>query len=216
MSVWLPRQSLPSSLLTRRVFGRHVHPRVLTVYHLAQSSRTASLTYPLLPRQFSTRSSLQAENQRKASTSSTPEHSQLHDGPTAEPKNPLPPTTPPAKDISVAKAPLATRVWKKVKHEAQHYWHGSKLLVSEVRISARLQWKLLHGASLTRRERRQVSRKPCDYAYFSAESTFRVVETHDPRLASAHTIRRLCHRTLYGTFASCRTEAVPKYAAFNV
>ena len=52
-------------------------------------------------------------------------------------------------------APLMTRAWKKVKHEAAHYWHGSKLLVSEVRISARLQWKILHGESLTRRERRQ-------------------------------------------------------------
>ena len=43
-----------------------------------------------------------------------------------------------------------------MKHEAQHYWHGSKLLAKEVRISGRLQWKILHGESLTRRERRQV------------------------------------------------------------
>jgi hypothetical protein len=56
----------------------------------------------------------------------------------------------------VVTAPLPTRVWKKVKHEAAHYWHGSKLLVSEVRISTRLQWKILHGENLTRRERRQV------------------------------------------------------------
>ena len=60
-----------------------------------------------------------------------------------------------AKDDSV-KAALPTRIWNKVKHEAAHYWHGSKLLVSEVRISARLQWKILHGETLTRRERRQV------------------------------------------------------------
>ena len=53
--------------------------------------------------------------------------------------------------------PLATRVWEKVKHEAHHYWSGTKLLVSEVRISARLQWKILQGETLTRRERRQVS-----------------------------------------------------------
>jgi LETM1 and EF-hand domain-containing protein 1, mitochondrial len=55
------------------------------------------------------------------------------------------------------KEPLGTRIWKKVKHEAQHYWHGSKLLVSEVRISSKLQWKILHGEPLTRRERRQAS-----------------------------------------------------------
>ncbi|KAI6032551.1 LETM1-like protein-domain-containing protein [Pisolithus marmoratus] len=69
----------------------------------------------------------------------------------SEQPKPLPPT--PKED-----APLLTRVWKKVKHEAQHYWHGSKLLVSGVRISARLQWKILHGESLTRRERRQLKR----------------------------------------------------------
>jgi LETM1 and EF-hand domain-containing protein 1 len=57
---------------------------------------------------------------------------------------------------AVPQEPLGTRVWKKVKHEAQHYWHGSKLLVSEVRISSRLQWKILQGDTLTRRERRQV------------------------------------------------------------
>ena len=63
----------------------------------------------------------------------------------------------PPQPPSIPQAPLSTRIWKKVKHEAQHYWHGSKLLAAEVRISARLQWKLLHGESLTRRERRQVS-----------------------------------------------------------
>ncbi|KAK2466966.1 hypothetical protein APHAL10511_001224 [Amanita phalloides] len=60
------------------------------------------------------------------------------------------------------KAPLTTRVWKKVKHEAQHYWHGTKLLVSEVRISSKLQWKILQGESLTRRERRQLRRTTQD------------------------------------------------------
>ena len=59
--------------------------------------------------------------------------------------------------IQTPTAPLPTRVWKKVKHEAQHYWHGSKLLVSDVRIASKLQWKILHGDTLTRRERRQVS-----------------------------------------------------------
>ncbi|KAH9063824.1 LETM1-domain-containing protein [Lactarius deliciosus] len=43
----------------------------------------------------------------------------------------------------------------KIKHEAQHYWHGSKLLATEVRISTRLQRKILQGETLTRRERRQ-------------------------------------------------------------
>lgn len=70
---------------------------------------------------------------------------------TKSPDQPVVKPSPPVKAT-----PLLPRVWKKVKHEAAHYWHGSKLLVSEVRISARLQWKILHGEVLTRRERRQV------------------------------------------------------------
>ena len=58
--------------------------------------------------------------------------------------------------------PLSTRIWSKVKHEAQHYWHGSKLLAKEIRISARLQMRLLRGKTLTRRERRQLKRTTSD------------------------------------------------------
>ncbi|KAG8217904.1 LETM1-domain-containing protein [Butyriboletus roseoflavus] len=72
-------------------------------------------------------------------------------------------------------APLLTRAWKKVKHEVQHYWHGSKLLVSEVRISARLQWKILHGDSLTRRERRQLRRTTQDLLKLVPFSVFVVI-----------------------------------------
>ncbi|PPR06660.1 hypothetical protein CVT26_001202 [Gymnopilus dilepis] len=49
---------------------------------------------------------------------------------TSEPKNPEQKSGPPAPKEN---APLTTRVWKKVKHEAQHYWHGTKLLVSELK-----------------------------------------------------------------------------------
>jgi len=51
---------------------------------------------------------------------------------------------------------MLSRVWNKIKHEAHHYWQGSKLLAKEVRISTRLQRKILQGETLTRRERRQV------------------------------------------------------------
>ncbi|PWN50646.1 LETM1-domain-containing protein [Violaceomyces palustris] len=60
------------------------------------------------------------------------------------------------------KAPLTTRVWAKVKEEAAHYWHGTKLLAKEVRISSRLLRRLLLGYSLTRREHRQLKRTTAD------------------------------------------------------
>lgn len=50
------------------------------------------------------------------------------------------------------------RAWATVKHEASHYWHGTKLLGKEIRLSAKYQVKLLRGKKLTRRERRQVRR----------------------------------------------------------
>lgn len=66
------------------------------------------------------------------------------------------PPTEKERSASKIQQPLLTRVWTKVKHEASHYWSGTKLLGKEIRISARLQWKLLRGKQLTRREKRQV------------------------------------------------------------
>lgn len=143
MSVWLPRRPPPSLLarhvltgnvLRSRAVGHLIVYRALGTAPPAQDSRSASTSARTTP------------------VPATPAHSAQ---PTAEPKSPSPPAT--SKEVATPQGPLATRVWKKVKHEAQHYWHGSKLLVSEVRISGRLQWKLLHGDTLTRRERRQVS-----------------------------------------------------------
>jgi len=49
-------------------------------------------------------------------------------------------------------------LWEKVKHEAAHYWDGTKLLGFEIRISSKLALKMAAGYELTRRERRQLHR----------------------------------------------------------
>jgi len=112
---------------------------LMTIWLPRQRStlRLISSTRPIFTRHANSRSFLQ----RSLATQTNPE--KLSTTPTLK-ENPPP-------------APLQTRIWKKVKHEAQHYWHGSKLLVSDVRIASKLQWKILHGDTLTRRERRQVS-----------------------------------------------------------
>lgn len=56
------------------------------------------------------------------------------------------------------KPSMPVRMWNKVKEEAQHYWHGSKLLAKEVSISTRLLRRLILGYPLTRREHRQLRR----------------------------------------------------------
>lgn len=52
-------------------------------------------------------------------------------------------------------------LWEKVKHEAAHYWDGTKLLGFEIRISSKLALKMAAGYELTRRERRQVPPPNC-------------------------------------------------------
>lgn len=54
------------------------------------------------------------------------------------------------------------KAWAWIKHEANHYWDGSKLLAAEVRVSSKLLRKVLNGARLTRRERRQLTRTTND------------------------------------------------------
>ncbi|PPR03519.1 hypothetical protein CVT24_007005 [Panaeolus cyanescens] len=101
---------------------------------------------------------------------STPSSSSSSSSPTSTPLTDSNKPSPPEKV-----EPLSTRVWKKVKHEAQHYWHGSKLLVSEVRISSGLQWKILQGGTLTRRERRQLKRTTQDLLRLVPFAVFIVV-----------------------------------------
>lgn len=54
------------------------------------------------------------------------------------------------------KEPKKLTIGQKFKKEVQHYWDGTKLLSTEVRISMRLVFKMAAGYELTRREHRQV------------------------------------------------------------
>ena len=138
MSLWLLRQ--PRQLA--RIQPAFVLLRPLG--HVARSNVPSLLAPSLTPRPLASLDTVLLKKRWQ----STKEESQV----STEAK---PNTVSPVKEDS-KKQPVLSRVWRKVKHEAQHYWSGSKLLVSEIRISGRLQWKLLQGETLTRRERRQV------------------------------------------------------------
>jgi LETM1 and EF-hand domain-containing protein 1 len=128
MSLWLPRQS--RTVLLARNYSRTFYPHRTRILLQSNSRSLSSIPRPLVQtRSKSTQADVSSVDPEK-------------------PAPPVPKEAPPA--------PLSTRVWKKVKHEVQHYWHGSKLLVSDVRIASKMQWKILHGETLTRRERRQV------------------------------------------------------------
>ncbi|CAN3356091.1 LETM1 domain-containing protein Ylh47p, mitochondrial [Diutina catenulata] len=53
-------------------------------------------------------------------------------------------------------------IWEKVKHEAQHYWDGTKLLGYEMKVSTKLLVKYMAGYALTRRESSQLQRTLVD------------------------------------------------------
>ncbi|EME43803.1 hypothetical protein DOTSEDRAFT_71589 [Dothistroma septosporum NZE10] len=66
-------------------------------------------------------------------------------------------------------------IWQKVKHEAQHYWDGTKLLATEVKISSKLALKMAAGYELTRREHRQLTRTVQDLGRLVPFSVFVIV-----------------------------------------
>ncbi|KAJ4488134.1 LETM1-domain-containing protein [Lentinula aciculospora] len=160
--IWLPRPT-PAFLSCSHSRSQYVL-RSYSVYLFRSSSSLRPATFILHPthRRFQS---------NQSSSSKTPNSSTVPADPnTSSEVKPSPPAA-----AEPLKGPLLSRAWKKVKHEAAHYWHGSKLLVSEVRISARLQWKILHGEQLTRRERRQLKRTTQDLLRLVPFAVFVVV-----------------------------------------
>ena len=66
-------------------------------------------------------------------------------------------------------------LWGKVKKEAHHYWDGTKLLATEVRISTKLAVKMAAGYELSRRENRQLQRTVQDLGRLVPFSVFVIV-----------------------------------------
>ncbi|EGT42657.1 hypothetical protein CAEBREN_13908 [Caenorhabditis brenneri] len=62
------------------------------------------------------------------------------------------------KEVTTVKPPLKDRIM----HELKHYYHGFRLLALETRVSAKYLWRVLRGATLTRRERQQLVRTVSD------------------------------------------------------
>lgn len=64
---------------------------------------------------------------------------------------------------------------QKIKKEVQHYWDGTKLLATEVKISSRLALKMAAGYELSRRENRQLQRTVQDLGRLVPFSVFVIV-----------------------------------------
>lgn len=58
--------------------------------------------------------------------------------------------------VQEQKAVAKPSIWQRVKAEILHYYHGFRLLGLDMRVSAKLIWRILHGNELSRREHRLV------------------------------------------------------------
>ncbi|KAL4765605.1 MRS7 family protein [Aspergillus foveolatus] len=73
------------------------------------------------------------------------------------------------------KEPKKLTIGQKIKKEIQHYWDGTKLLATEVRISSRLALKMAGGYELSRREHRQLKRTVTDLGRLIPFSMFVII-----------------------------------------
>ncbi|KAI9232524.1 MAG: LETM1-like protein-domain-containing protein, partial [Podila humilis] len=66
-------------------------------------------------------------------------------------------------------------LWVRFKNEMVHYWHGTKLLGTEIKISSKLAHRIFHGSKLTRREQKQLRRTTGDLLRLIPFSVFIIV-----------------------------------------
>ena len=145
----------------------------------------------------------------------------------APPSPPLPISSIPPKIVDVAaekvqekavkreekpKKGLPARAWAKVKEEASHYWHGTKLLGQEIKISAKLQYKVLQGSTLTRRERRQASLSPVSIGIMLTN----VVEANNYGSTAFDPLPTFRPYSLHGVLAPRSTQALPQHASLHL
>ncbi|KAJ5970988.1 uncharacterized protein N7479_000906 [Penicillium vulpinum] len=84
-------------------------------------------------------------------------------------------TTPEDQKLAEKKSAKKLTLGQKVKKELQHYWDGTKLLATEVKISSRLALKMAGGYELSRRENRQLQRTTKDLGRLVPFSMFLIV-----------------------------------------
>lgn len=77
--------------------------------------------------------------------------------------------------VATKKGDKKLTLGQKIKKEIQHYWDGTKLLATEVRISSRLALKMAAGYELSRRENRQLQRTVQDLGRLVPFSVFVIV-----------------------------------------
>ncbi|XP_012229350.1 mitochondrial proton/calcium exchanger protein [Linepithema humile] len=80
-----------------------------------------------------------------------------------------------AKDCDTKKVVAKVTIWQRIKGEILHYYHGFRLLGLDMKVSAKLIWRILHGHELSRREHRLLVKTTGDVFRLIPFSVFIIV-----------------------------------------
>jgi hypothetical protein len=105
-------------------------------------------------------------------------------------------------------------IGQKIKKELLHYWDGTKLLVTEVRISSKLALKMAAGYELTRRERRQV--RIVAISLWQRVLIWTIVATYSTGSRTTNPVLAFCHCSIRRIAVASGTEAVPQHASQHI
>ncbi|KAI3319633.1 LETM1-domain-containing protein [Xylariaceae sp. AK1471] len=111
-----------------------------------------------------------------AAASAQPTHPSIGE-PSAEPKSLTELAAKKEQDVEKKEEKQGKKlsIGQRIKHEIQHYWDGTKLLATEIKISSKLALKMAAGYELTRRENRQLRRTVQDLGRLVPFSVFVIV-----------------------------------------
>ncbi|KAI3405347.2 hypothetical protein KGF56_001844 [Candida oxycetoniae] len=142
--------------------GTHTRSFHRTGIHCYSQSpqRFQSIKEPQITSAKTESSQLKSDNDK----TETKSLEKLDNSPTTQLANKADPTTTTTTTTSITTTPEKGKksLWEKVKHEAQHYWTGTKLLGYEIKVSTKLLIKLMAGYGLSRRESNQLQRTIVD------------------------------------------------------
>ncbi|XP_071579036.1 mitochondrial proton/calcium exchanger protein isoform X2 [Temnothorax nylanderi] len=77
--------------------------------------------------------------------------------------------------VKASEQPKKAVIWQKIKGEILHYYHGFRLLGLDMKVSAKLIWRILHGKELSRREHRLLIKTTGDMFRLIPFSVFIIV-----------------------------------------
>ncbi|KAJ8655577.1 hypothetical protein O0I10_008665 [Lichtheimia ornata] len=209
-----PRMTLvPESVLVRPCATRKPI-MVQRSFHAARRSNNARMLRSAESKATTSSANAAAESESSSMTSRAAQLAKEQAGTTAKASTTASTMSAAA---SASAAPATTKpkksLWQKVKDEATHYWHGTKLLGLEVRISSKLTWKLLNGGHLTRREARQLRRTTSDIMRLVPFAVFVLVPFMELLLPVA---LKLFPNMLPSTYESKSTEEEKKRKLLKV